>query len=160
MAFIIDFTDDPDEYPGEDQSVPAAVGLLVLGNWHESFLSTLGEWNRQTYRSQWMQSLERFIKGASKEVLITEYLSPGVASHLVWWALFRGEGDRVYVQNHIVFYDRLDRGFVVEEASSFLADRKTVDEEGNTLSEWQVSLREVEFFFHRVQPSTGLLLPN
>lgn len=56
-------------------------------------------------------------RGSTKVALITQYVNPSDSSNLEWWALYRGEDDMVYVQNHLRFYDRLGSDFSVADAS-------------------------------------------
>ena len=146
MAFMICFTDEPDEYPGDDPTIPAAVGRIVAGKLDENFLSNLYEWNKRAYQSQWLRSLERFLDGEEKAVLITWYVNRRESSNLEWWALYRGKAGIVHVQNHLPWYDNLGPLFSVEQASSFLQDRITVNEDGDSLSEWDVPFEDVEHF--------------
>ena len=120
MSFSICFTGEPDQYLGDDPSVPFAMGRIVAGELDEGFASTLYEWSKRDYEVHWLQSLERLINGDTKIVLMTQYLDPAESLNLEWWALYRGEGDVVYVQNHLRFCDQLGKGFSVAEASKFL----------------------------------------
>ena len=146
MAFAIKFTDDPLEYLGDDATVPSAVGRIVLGDWQEEFVSSLYEWDQDAYRTQWLSALQALLSGERAAALITEYLSPDVSSHLVWWKLYRGSADTVYVQNQLLFYDGAGRGFSVTDAASYLGQRRTHGEDGDAISEWQVSLQEIASF--------------
>ena len=146
MAFKICFTGEPDEYLGEDPNTPYAIGRIVAGALDENFASTLYEWSKCNYEAQWLHSLERLIAGEQKVVLITSYVNPGESPNLVWWALYRGKADLMHVQNHLRFYDQLGSQFSVDTASTFLDERITLDEDGNRISEWNVSLAEIKLF--------------
>jgi hypothetical protein len=158
MAFMISFTDEPDEYLDDDPTVPSAIGRIVAGTLDEEFSSTLYEWDKQAYQSHWLHSLERFLAGDEKAVLITSYVNPREASNLQWWSLYRGDADIVHVQNHLPFYDQFDREFSVAEASSFLHDRTTVSEDGDVISEWDVPLADVKLFFEQIKQQRSDLL--
>lgn len=151
MSFMIGFTYEPDEYPGDDPTIPAAVGRIVAGELDENFLSNLYEGDKLAYQSQWLSSLERFLAGDEKAVLITWYLSREKSSNIEWWALYRGQAGIVHVQNHLPWYDNLDPEFCVEQASSFLQNRIVVNEDGNYLSEWDVTLNENRAFHRTAQ---------
>ena len=127
------------------------MGRIVAGELDEGFASTLYEWSKRDYEAHWLQSLERLINGDTKIVLMTQYLDPAESLNLVWWALYRGEGDMVYVQNHLQFCDQLGKGFSVAEASKFLEDRITVDEDGNRISEWVVPFSEIRLFVDQMK---------
>ena len=148
---MICFTDEPNEYPGDDPTIPAAVGRIVAGKLDENFLSNLYEWDKRAYQSQWLSSLQRFLAGDEKAVLMTWYVNRKVSSNLEWWALYRGEAGTVHVQNHLPWYDNLDPLFCVDQASSFLQDRIVVNEDGNYLSEWHVPLDEIELFVEQLK---------
>ena len=148
---MICFTDAPDEYPGDDPTIPAAVGRIMAGKLDETFLSNLYEWDKRAYQSQWLNSLERFLAGDEKAVLITWYVNRKESSNLEWWALYRGQAGTVHVQNHLPWYDNLGPHFCVEQASSFLQDRIIVDDDGNHLSEWDVPLNEIQVFVEQLK---------
>lgn len=144
MAFSIEFTGDPILYPYEDESIPAAKGRLLLGGDVEGFIANLGEWSQAMYRSQWRQSLDSLLNGESKAVLITTYSDPSIASHLEWWALYV-VGDKVYLQNQLLFYDDLRKPFSIEKAADCLVDRKLSGGDGE-VSEWAITLEDVRKF--------------
>ncbi len=150
MAFSIRFTNDPDEYPNED-STPWAVGRITAGDLDETFLSSLYEWDRRAYEAQWLQSLERLIKSEDRAVLIASYANPSESHNIHWWALYRGEPGVVHIQDHMPSYDQFDREFRIDKASTFLGDRVTVNEEGNSVSEWNVSMKEIELFLAQMK---------
>jgi hypothetical protein len=158
MAFMISFTDQPDEHLDDDPIIPSAVGRIVAGTLDEEFSSSLYEWDKNAYQSQWLRSLEQFLAGDEKAVLITSYVNPREASNLEWWALYRSDANIAHVQNHLLFYDQLDREFSVAKASSFLHSRITVNEDGNALSEWDVPLTEVKLFFEQFKEQSPQLL--
>ena len=151
MSFSISFTGEPDQYLGDDPSVPFAMGRIVAGGLDEGFASTLYEWSKRDYEVQWLRSLERFINGDKKTVLITQYLEPAESSNLEWWALYRGDDDLVYVQNQLRFCDQLGKGFTVAEANKFLGERITVNEDGNRISEWEVPFSEIRLFVDKMR---------
>jgi hypothetical protein len=155
MGFSIQFTGGPDEYLDDDPSVPSAIGRITAGELDEEFASGLYEWDKETYESQWLDSLKRFVNGAGKAVLITWYVNPKESTNLQWWALYRAEGGIVHVQNHLPWYDNLGREFSVDEASSFLDERITISEEGLSISEWHVPIRDIEAFLERLNTKTS-----
>jgi hypothetical protein len=96
MSFSIYFRGEPDQYLGDDPSVPFAMGRIVAGELDERFASTLYEWSKRDYEAQWLRSLQRLVNGDTKVALITQYLNPAESSNLEWWALYRDEDDVVY----------------------------------------------------------------
>jgi hypothetical protein len=151
MSFSIRFTSEPLEYQDDDPSTPSAVGLITVGEFEENFVSTLYEWTKEQYESQWRDSLARFVNGADLAVLITWYVNRKESSNLQWWALYRGEASLVHVQNHMPWSSNLDRQFAVDEASNFLQDRITINEDGQAISEWNVPIEDIELFLHRLK---------
>ena len=151
MAFSICFTGEPDQHLGDDPNESYALGRIVAGALDEGFASALYEWSKRDYEVQWLDSLRRLIAGDKKVVLITQYVNPAHSSHLEWWALYRGEDDMVYVQNHLRFYDQFGSNFSVADANRFLAERTTLNEEGNRISEWEVPFAEIALFVDRIK---------
>ncbi|MFZ0952440.1 MAG: hypothetical protein WAN17_09250 [Candidatus Sulfotelmatobacter sp.] len=151
MPFSIAFQEELLSYPYEDRTTPAADGVLVLGDAKERFTASLYEWSKEDYQRQWRHAVEVLLRGKDKAALITEYLGPGIATHLEWWPMYV-VGEKVFLQNHLLFYDQLPRPFSVKNALSFLRDRHTTNQEGETISEWSVGLSEVEAFARGADP--------
>jgi hypothetical protein len=145
MSFSIKFTNESLLYPFEDVKTPAASGVLIMGDSKEGFVSSLYQWSKQQYETQWKQAVRILLEGNSKAALIIEYLSPDVASHIEWWAMYR-EGETVYLQNHLLFYGQLEKPFSIENPFESLRDRKTISQEGQQISEWSVSILDIEQF--------------
>jgi len=145
MTFSISFMDTPPEYPYDDPFAKAARGAIVLGGFREEFLASLGEWTEEGYRQQWKRSIRSLLDGERKAVLITTFSSPTSASHLEWWALYR-EGEKVLVQNQLVFFKDIQGVFDVNRAVDALREHQSHGEEGTRISEWVVSINELRDF--------------
>ncbi len=146
--FSIGFTDEPLEYPFEDISIAAAPGLLVIGNTFEGFLANLAVWNKEAYEAHWLLELKSLFEGKPKATLIVSYDDPNFSHNIEIWPVYR-EGDKVCLQNRLLFYERLPANFDLTEISSYLGDHRTLNQWGQKLSEWSVSIRDVEVFLHR-----------
>ncbi|MGC1482994.1 MAG: hypothetical protein WA789_04300 [Candidatus Acidiferrum sp.] len=145
MPFSIAFLGDPVSYPYDDPTTPEAIGVLVLGEAKEYFGSSLHRWTKQEYETQWRRAIKTFLDGSDSTALITEYVGPQASTHLEWWPIYV-MGNAVFIQNHFLFYDQLTAPFSVENAFSFLRERRVTNEEGEKISEWAVTLPEVEEF--------------
>jgi CdiI N-terminal domain len=149
MPFSIKFLEKPLIYPFDDAKTPAASGELTMGQSTEGFYSSLYQWSTQNYEKQWSDAIRVLLGGALKAALIVEYLSPDVASQLEWWAMYR-EGEVVYFQHQLVFYRQLTNPFSLDAPFASLRDRQTINQEGQQISEWSVSLSEIEQFARAV----------
>src|ERR1700676_4957520 len=123
MSFSIAFLDEPLVYPYDDVKTPAASGLLTIGNSKEGFYSSLYQWSKQDYEGQWRQAINVLLNESSKAALIVEYIGPD-ASHLEWWPMYK-VGDKVYLQNQLLFYNQLPVPFSLENPFVYLRDRET-----------------------------------
>ena len=145
MPFSISFCDTPLVYEYDDPTTAGTEGLLVIGEWRESFLSSLYEWTKQDYERQWQAAINSLVQGAEKSALITEFVGPEASSHLQWWPLYR-LGGTVYFHNQILFYDQLSEPFSLADISKFVSERQTVNEDGAAISEWSIPLSALEEF--------------
>jgi len=144
MSFSISFVDEPLVYVFDDPTTPAAVGRVVIGEWDERFISSLYQWRKEDYEAQWLHAIKSLLSGNEKAALIVEYLG-AEANHLRWWPMYKVKG-AVYLQEQILFFDKLKEPFLLERAFSFVGDRKTISEDGQKISEWIVDLTEIEEF--------------
>jgi hypothetical protein len=116
-----------------------------MGESKERFCSSLFQWSKQQYEAQWQRAIHVLLNESSKAALIVEYISPNAASHLEWWAMYR-EGETVYLQDHLLFYTQLKEPFSLDAPFASLRDRETISAEGQPISEWSVSLSEIQQF--------------
>ena len=158
MAFSIHFLNVAAEYPYDDASTGATRGVIVLGDFKEEFLASLYEWTKEDYRQQWKHAIRSLLEGSEKAGLITDYGSPAIASHLTWWVLFRKE-ENILVQNHLLFFDDLDREFNVTRAAEFIKEYESHSEGGVRISEWTVSIGELRDFAKQLDEG-GVSLKN
>jgi CdiI N-terminal domain len=147
-VFSIGFTDEPLEYPYDDTRIPAAPGLLVLGKTMEGILANLSVWDKTAYEFHWRRELKSLFEGSTKVALIASFDDPKASHNMEIWPFYR-DGDWIRIQNHLLFYDSLPPEFAVSDLNHFLKDRVVVNDDGNPLSEWSVSLRDIELFLHR-----------
>ena len=145
--FSITFTDEPLEYPFDDPSIPAAPGKLVLGKSEEEFLANLAVWGKPDYQFHWAHELKALLGGNSKVALVVSYNDPNAASNMEIWRVYR-DGDWAHFQNQILWYSSLPDGFEISKINRYIEDRVITDENGNRISEWNVSIRDIELFLH------------
>jgi hypothetical protein len=145
MSFSIEFLNGPLSYPYDDPTTAAATGLITLGDFKETFESSLYIWSKQDYLSQWQSGLRMLLDGETKSALITEYTGMDESTHLVWWTLYR-DSNFVHVQNQLLFFDQLHKQFSLGDLSESVASRRTTNEDGDQLSEWTVTLADIRRF--------------
>jgi len=142
--FSIGFTDEPVEYPYDGTNIPAAPGRLVLGKSTEEFLANLSVWAKSDYESHWTRELKTLLEGKLKIALVVSYYG-NPASNMEIWRVYR-DGELVHFQNQILWYSTLPHGFEVLKLSQYIQDRAVVTAEGNRISEWDVSIGDIELF--------------
>jgi hypothetical protein len=147
MTFSIEFTDEPVEYPDEEDRVPFGPGLLVMGETKEGILANLGEWNKKDYVSHWRRELQAIVEGSLKVALISSYCDPLQNLNMEIWPLYR-EGDLVRIQNRYLWCGTFPPGFKVSDLNDFIGDRVEV-EDGHRLSEWVVTVQDIQEFLER-----------
>ena len=149
MSFSIKFIRDSitDLEPGEK----AKYGRITLGAFRERVFISLDYWTVTDYRRHWHQAVKRIVKGSKFSCLITSMDDPTTAKYITWRPMYRVR-DTIYVQDHMLFLDSLPIPFDVENPFKSVPPRKTVNEEGEQISEWSVPLSDVEVFGHRLSP--------
>ena len=124
-----------------------AVATIVLGQDKDGFEVSLEWWGRAAYERQWLGAARRLVGGADRVMFLVSYDGPDAAFHLGWPAW--RDGDRVRIQNWLVLTEQLPRPFDPEQADLSVRERKTVTEDGDPISEWEVRLADVHDFVER-----------
>ena len=147
MAFAINFTNEPNELLGDDNT-PSAIGEILLGDYRDTFAATLFEWSRPQYEASWRFELKRLLDGADRAVLLTQLLIPGKNGLPNWWALYRGEQNEVVIQEHLGINAELFILFSPQNPSDSLKDREIATNDGQPISEWIVQTEDIEAFLN------------
>ncbi|MBB5065250.1 hypothetical protein [Granulicella mallensis] len=143
--FSIGFTNEELEYPYDDTSIPAQPGCLILDGSTEDFLANLSLWSKADYESHWKLELGALLGGRRKVALVVSYDNPEASSNMEIWRVYR-DGEWAHLQNQLLQYRQLPKNFSVSELSQYIQDRVVVTEEGNKISEWDVSVHDIEAF--------------
>ena len=118
-------------------------GALKIGEVNESFHASLSYWDKGRYLSQWKYALKRLLNGEQRSAVVTTMYDPSKANFIFWWVMYL-VGDSVYVQNHVLFLDELDRAFDETDLYGFIPERETRSEDGEMISEWMVALSAIK----------------
>jgi hypothetical protein len=138
----------PQQEGGAGGVVPAtAAGRIVIGDFTEAFGIPLGFWSELDYRRSWRHAFE-VLDGDphATSCLVTSMTDPGTSNFLVWWPMYRESAD-VYIQNAIVFLGETAKDLDPAAPWACVTPRRTVDEDGNEVSEWRTSMDSLREFF-------------
>jgi CdiI N-terminal domain len=108
-------------------------------------MASLSYWNKLDYLMQWEAALTRIYDGNDKSCLITSMFEPSTANFIFLWALYL-DGSIVHIQNQILFLEKLDKPFLETNPYESIRDRKTVSDEGDKISEWDVDVNDIKMY--------------
>jgi hypothetical protein len=143
MTFLITFLPKDAETPPD-----GCYGEIQVGDFRETFLSSLEFWKEPDYERQWREALDRISQGEEKSSLITSIRDPQKTIGVYWWPIYR-IGDTLHVQNAIRFFRDLDRPFDLANPYASIPDRRAENEQGQKYSEWITGVHEVIEFLSR-----------
>jgi hypothetical protein len=141
LLFDIAFITDTSE-PQNDGGMNRLRGRTTLGAYTEEFLAPFGHWKRADYERQWVEAARRVLGPAGRAAFFT-------AAFRFWWAMWR-EGDVIFVHEELLTPERM--AGVVDDGSvpyHLIENRRTHDEDGMPISEWQISAEDVRAFVKR-----------
>ncbi len=102
-------------------------------------------WSPDDYQRQWREGVRRILAGEPRSGLITSLYDPATARFIEWWPLFR-DGDVVFVQNHLLFLDKLHGPFDPNDPYRHVRERRIVNDEGVRISEWRTTVEALRRF--------------
>ena len=144
MGFSIRFL-SPEEYGPYDQEPDLILGEITIGCFTERFEASTSYWSIHDYQKQWEKALDRTISGEKKSCLITSMYDPEHANFIFWWLLYR-EGQKVIVQNQILFLNDKKLIFNPTKPCKNINDRESISEDGLPISEWELSISDIDRF--------------
>lgn len=144
VKFSIHFLDGRESDDLTMDKGDAEFARVQIGNFSEQILVPLGYWSRKDYSRQWQAAINSLLMGDAKTALITEMYDPSKVSYLRCWSLYRGK-DKVYIQEQMLFLDKqFPKSFQPKEVGQYISDCKTTNAEGDKISEWVISARDLE----------------
>jgi hypothetical protein len=139
MSFRIDFLQS--EVPSEKQN-GLIYGQIKIGGFSEKFSSSLDFWSVADYKNHWRKAIGRILARNSKSALITSIDNPTSSNFYIWWPMYL-LGEKVYVQNQLLFLDQLHEPFDLENPFKYVPSRQTHNEDGEKISEWVVDFSDL-----------------
>jgi contact-dependent growth inhibition (CDI) system CdiI-like immunity protein len=131
---------------------PFSWGQLTLGHFREEFQAPLCDWAPGDYAAHWLESARRLLQGAPVAVFLTHMARPDAAYH-VGWPSWR-EAERIYVQERLFLREQLNGTFDPEYPEVHAGSRQEMSEEGERISQWDVTLGELAEFVERRKGSS------
>ena len=142
-----------------DEVVPESDGYALYGkiqveDYTETFIASLVCWNPAQYEQHWREACQRLVHGQQDSALICSYVESSMSEFLVWWPLYR-DGQIIHVQNELLIYSRPGKPFNVNEPWSSIPQRRTVNDDGLEISEWDTLLQSIHELLERKQRAAG-----
>jgi hypothetical protein len=153
--FWIGFTKQPllDAEPNEE----GLVGLLMLGNYEERFVSHTCAWSERDYAEQWRCALATALDG-KPSALITDMRTQAQSSHLVWWPMWK-VGSDVVLHNQLLFFakHKVKGAYIeIERLYELIGEHTSTNSDGTPVSEWRVPLDDIKEFLRSNSTDRGL----
>ncbi len=121
------------------------TGEIQIGEFQETFTTSLSYWGELDYLNQWKAALIQICNRVDKSCLVTSMFDPSVANYIFWWTLYLDD-DTVHIQNQILFLQKLDKPFTELNLYEFIRNRRTKTDEGNKISEWDININDIKVY--------------
>ncbi len=121
-----------------------AIGEIRLGNFTENFESSLSFWRIEDYEKQWIEAAKRIFE-FDRTTFITDLDNPKTSNFITWWKAWKIE-EEICVQNQLLLLNQLSDSFDIKNPYKFIGNRTTRTEDGDQISEWKISLEDIEIF--------------
>ncbi|PIP42828.1 MAG: hypothetical protein COX17_10445 [Deltaproteobacteria bacterium CG23_combo_of_CG06-09_8_20_14_all_60_8] len=123
----------------------SAFGEIVLGDFKETFISSLSYWRQAQYLAQWRRSLNSLLKSGKPSYLIVSIDQPELNLAMFVWPIFVFS-KRLIFQNRLILPE--DIKYSVSELEPKIAqfEYQEADEDGNRFSEWEVGREDLAHF--------------
>jgi hypothetical protein len=141
--FAIEFIGNPQTAFGE----LAARGRITLGEFSEEFVAPLVFWTVDDYQRQWREAAGRILNGCERSCFVASMRESPLDAVIFLWTAYK-DGRTVYIQHKLVMPELVKGGFDTSNPYAQVGERRTMSEEGEQISEWQVSVGDVARFLH------------
>ena len=133
-----------------DEGVPVMRGQITLDDFSEQFLSPLTTWTASDYEASWIASARRLAAGKPRVGFLTAVDVDEVIAFC--WQAWRVGNDVVF-QETMLLPDRLTEPLRRDLPDVHVGDRRTENADGEPVSEWLVSLVDIQAYVDRHRSS-------
>jgi hypothetical protein len=126
-----------------------ACGLLTLGSYSESFVSSLSFWSQAEYERHWAEAAGRIMAGAGSSALVTDMYDPANGNFIRWWPFYRRR-EKLRFHNQVLLIAELDKPFDVRDLFDAVPPYTSLNEDGQPISEWSLPPEDVEAWLEDV----------
>ncbi len=127
-----------------ERNEEVALGEISLRNFTENFQSSLSFWRIEDYEKQWIEAAKRIFE-FNRTAFITDLGNPKISNFVTWWKAWRID-EQIFVQNQLSFLKEISGLFDLNNPYEFIGDRATETEDGEIISEWEVSVQDIKNF--------------
>jgi contact-dependent growth inhibition (CDI) system CdiI-like immunity protein len=121
------------------------AGRVSLGDYRESFVSPLEVWSRDQYEAQWREAALRLVNGEERSAFFTSAFQS-------WWAMWRRD-DVIYVHEELLVPQHFATFGPAPDLTrapyQLLGPYASVNEDGEAISEWQLSIDDIRDYLRR-----------
>lgn len=142
--FSIEFDSGPQVGFGE----PVMIGRIVLNEFAESFVAPLVFWRTGDYQRQWREAAETIVRGGDRSCFVAAMRRTPDDGAIFLWPVYRC-GEAVYVQHRLLLPETVDGRFDPANPYAQVNERQIVSEQGEPISEWQISVKDIALFLRR-----------
>lgn len=143
----------PKSFCGSERN-KRGYGIIQIGNFKENIYPLLSYWKIENYKTQWIEAIRRILaRKVSRAALIVDMPQPLYEdnSALVWWPLYR-VNKKIYIQEHLKDLRRFKnkRPFDSYNIYNYIHARNIDSDEGRHISEWTISLKDLQLFLDKI----------
>jgi hypothetical protein len=102
-------------------------------------------WSTADYRRQWRNELDALMNGRARGALLTSLHDPQIGYRIEAWPMWR-EGSMIYFHNRIIGMLEAEPRFDPDQLSEVIGERCEGNEDGETISQWQISANQIRAF--------------
>lgn len=123
----------------------ALPGKIIIDDFEENFTLPISYWSLDDYKKSWLNSLRQGIENKDHAALPVSMYDLSSANFIFIWKIYF-ENIIVHIQNSMIFLDQYP-GFKIEKINQFIKPRRTHNDEGMKISEWDTDLASVIKFY-------------
>ncbi|HEV8482165.1 MAG TPA: hypothetical protein VGV87_01295 [Blastocatellia bacterium] len=128
-------------------------GRITLGDFSEEFESSLSYWAQADYEHQWLEAAGRIKAGQTKSAFIVDMYDPSKTPFIMRWPIWRRD-KTILVQNRLLLFKNLTVAFKATNPYIHIGERATKNDDGEAISEWQVSLKDIQDFYTSISATS------
>lgn len=122
------------------------MGEIKINDFEEKFEIATDYWPRLKYEQSWRKEIQYLLNNTKDKIALMTWMHKPMSKGNYRAYVLYGKKEKVFIQEQLFPASQSCPNFDTNEALSNIQDQFEINEEGNKISQWEISINDLKLF--------------